>query len=83
MASFIDKYERVNSVFSSEESSWSIRDVGMVNLLSGLLAAKQVLKLWPEKGLDGGRSYFCFSRTKPFSSRFSLHIKENLSTLSP
>ena len=50
MARFIDKYERITSVFSSEASSWSTRDVGMVDLLSCLLATKQILKLWPEKG---------------------------------
>ena len=38
--------------------------MGMVDLLSGLLAAKQVLKLWPEKGLDGDRSYFCFFKNE-------------------
>ena len=47
---FTAKYVRITSVFSSEVSSWSTRDLGIMDLLNGLLAAKQIMKLWPEKG---------------------------------
>ena len=57
-------------MFPSEVSSRSTRrDVGIMDLLTGLLALKHIAKL------DGDRphSYF-FLRTQPFSSRFHLHI---------
>ena len=43
-----------------------------MDFLSGLFAVKQIVKLWPEKGLalDGDRPHFCVLRKEPFSSRF-------------
>ena len=55
-------------MFPSEVSSWSTRDVGIMDLLSGLLTVKQIVKLWPEKGF--GWRQTSFLRTEPFSLRF-------------
>ena len=42
--------KRLPLCFPSEVSSRGTRDVGIMDLLSGLLVVKQILKLWPEKG---------------------------------
>ena len=52
--------KRLPLCFPSEVSSRSTRDVGIMDLLSGLLVVKQILKLWPEKGFGGNRHRFCF-----------------------
>ena len=46
--------------------------MGITDLLSGLLAVKQIVKLWPEKGFGWQQTLFLFFflRTEPFSSRF-------------
>ena len=45
--------------------------MGMMDLLSGLLAVKQIVKLWPEKGLGWRQTSFSvIFRTEPFYSRF-------------
>ena len=48
-------------------SSWSTRDMGIIDLLSGLFAVKQLVKLWPEMTKDLNS---VFLGMKPFSSPF-------------
>ena len=38
--------------------------------LGGLLAVKQLVKLWPEKAFGWRQTLFLFLRTEPFSLRF-------------
>ena len=52
--------KRLPLCFPSEVSSRSTQDVGIMDLLSGLLVVKQILKLWPEKGFGGDRPRFSF-----------------------
>ena len=66
----IDKYETITSMFPLEVSSWSTRDVGIMDLLSGLFAVKQIVKLRPEKGFGWQHTSFLVLLRKPFSSRF-------------
>ena len=78
---FTDKYVRITSVFSSEVSSWSTRDLGIMDLLNGLLAAKQIMKLWPEKGFGQRQTSFLSSRRQnPFLRDF-LYIFRTASSL--
>ena len=48
-------------------SSWSTWDMGIIDLLSGLFAVKQLVKLWPEMAKD---LISVFLGMKPFSSQF-------------
>ena len=66
----IDKYETITSMFPLEVSSWSTRDVGIMDLLSGLFAVKQIVKLRPEKGFGWQHTSFLVLLRKPFSPRF-------------
>ena len=52
--------KRLPLCFPSEVSSRGTRDVGIMDLLSGLLVVKQILKLWPEKGFGWRQTSFLF-----------------------
>ena len=68
---FIYKYERKTSVLTSEVSSRSTLDVGIMDFYNGLLAAKQIVKLWPEKGFEWRQTSFpCFQIQNPFFAIF-------------
>ena len=60
--------KRLPLCFPSEVSSRGTRDVGIMDLLSGLLVVKQILKLWPEKGFGWRQTSFLFFKSN--SSRF-------------
>ena len=68
---FIYKYERKTSVLISKVSSWSTLDVVIVDFQNGLLAAKQIVKLWPEWGFEWRQTSFpCFQMQNPFFAIF-------------
>ena len=68
---FIYKYERKTSVLTSKVSSWSTLDVVIVDFQNGLLAAKQIVKLWPEWGFEWRQTSFpCFQMQNPFFAIF-------------
>ena len=68
---FIYKYERKTSVLTSEVSSRSTLDVGIMDFYNGFLDAKQIVKLWPEKGFEWRQTSFpCFQIQNPFFAIF-------------
>ena len=48
-------------MYPSGVSSRSTRDVGIMDLFSGLLAVKRIVELWPEKGFGWRQTSFLFS----------------------
>ena len=68
---FIYKYEKKTSVLTSEVSSRITLVVGIMDFQNGLLAAKQIVKLWPEKGFEWRQtSFLCFQIQNPFFAIF-------------
>ena len=67
----IYKYEKKTSVLTSEVSSRSTLVVGIMDFQNGLLVAKQIVKLWPEKGFEWRQtSFLCFQIQNPFFAIF-------------
>lgn len=76
---FIYKYERKPSVSTSEVSSRITLDVGVMDFQNGLLAESRQLKCGLRKALNGDAPHFCVFKHTNLFSRFSLHIKKNIS----
>ena len=66
------KYKTIISVFPSEVSSYSTQDMGIIDLLSGLFAVKQPVKLWREMATD--LISFFFFKIETLFYPISLHI---------